>query len=63
MTAHDDSFIPGLAAHPDASGHRYIHVIGTKVFVDDRPAEDGWEHYFLGMHGSVAVWGVDVPRG
>ncbi len=63
MAANNDPFIPGLVIHPDASEHRYIHVIGTKVFIDDRPAEDGWDHHFLGMHGSVAVWGIDVPHG
>lgn len=63
MSAQHDPFVPGLAVHPGASGHRYIHVIGTKVFVDDRPAEDGWDHHFLGMHGSVACWGIDVPAG
>jgi NAD+ diphosphatase len=38
-------------------------VIGAKVFVDDRPAEDSWSLHFLGMHGDTAVWGVDVPEG
>ena len=63
MAPQNDSFIPGLSVHPDANGHRYIHVIGNKVFVDDRPAEDGWDQHFLGMHGHVAVWGIDVPAG
>ena len=64
MAANNDPFIPGLVIHPDASEHRYIHVIGTKVFIDDRPAEDGWDHHFLGMHGSVeanmAMYNCDV---
>lgn len=63
MAPQNDSFIPGLSVHPDTNGHRYIHVIGNKVFVDDRPAEDGWDQHFLGMHGDVAVWGIDVPAG
>lgn len=63
MAASRDPFIPGLAVDPGTSDHRYIHVIGTKVFVDDRPAEDAWDRHFLGMHGSVAVWGIDVPVG
>lgn len=63
MAVSKDPFIPGLTADTTADSHRYVHVIGTKVFVDDRPAEDGWERHFLGMHGSIAVWGVDVPAG
>jgi NAD+ diphosphatase len=54
-----------LAMRPsdDASEHRYIHVIGSSVFVDDRVGDDGWPLHFIGMLDEVAVWGVDVPRG
>lgn len=57
------SFIPSLTPPTAASGHRYIHVIGSSVFVDDRPAEDGWSVHFLGMLGEEACWAVDVPHG
>ena len=55
-------FRPSLAP-VDAAEHRFIHVVQTKVFIDDRPADDGWERHFLGMHGDVACWGIDVPHG
>jgi NAD+ diphosphatase len=56
-------FNPAHTPSADAVEHRYIHVIGASVFVDDRPAEDRWATHFLGMQGTVAVWGVDVPHG
>lgn len=43
--------------------HRYIHVIGTTVFIDDRAADDAWSVHFLGMLGDEACWAVDVPHG
>lgn len=56
-------FNPALHPSPEAAVHRYIHVIGSSVFVDDRPAESQWSVHFLGMHDDVACWGVDVPHG
>lgn len=56
-------FNPAIRPADDVSGHRYIHVIGSAVFVDDRIAEDGWSVHFVGMVGDEAVWGVDVPAG
>lgn len=43
--------------------HRYVHVIGSHVWVDDRPAEDEWTNHFLGIVHARAWWAVDVPRG
>ncbi|MEY4365113.1 MAG: pyrophosphatase [Actinomycetota bacterium] len=63
MTGGTPGFVPSMHASPDARAHRYVHVIGAKVFTDDRPADDTWERHFLGMHGDVAVWGIDVPHG
>lgn len=57
------AFNPAIRPADDVSGHRYIHVIGSAVFVDDRIAEDGWPVHFVGMVGDEAVWGVDVPAG
>lgn len=50
-------------AHVDWNdgAHRYIHVIGATVFVDDRPAEDGWDHHVIGIVGGELWWAVDVP--
>lgn len=61
--ANPTPFRPLLAPAAEVVSHRYIHVVGTKVFVDDRAADDSWESHFLGMHGDVACWGIDVPAG
>ncbi|MEI7546988.1 MAG: NAD(+) diphosphatase [Actinomycetota bacterium] len=57
------SFNPALTPPDGVSAHRYIHVIGSTVFVDDRPAEPGWTLHFLGMLDGEACWAVDVPAG
>ncbi|MEN9646591.1 MAG: pyrophosphatase, partial [Actinomycetota bacterium] len=56
-------FNPAIRLSDDAVEHRYIHVIGSSVFVDDRVGEEGWPLHFIGMLDDVAVWGVDVPHG
>lgn len=63
MSSPPEGFVPSTHVSPDARAHRYVHVIGAKVFVDDRPADDEWQRLFLGMEGDVAVWGIDVPHG
>ena len=57
------TFNPAMHPSGEPSRHRYIHVVGASVFVDDRPADDGWSLHFLGMLDDEACWGVDVPRG
>ena len=63
------SFIPAFQPAGDVTAHRYIHVIGTTVFVSDRVETDGAPHHFLGFfqgdehEGIEAVWAVDVPHG
>lgn len=52
-----------MAPSDSVGDHRYIHVVGSKVFIDNQSADDGWERHFLGMHGDVACWGIDVPNG
>ena len=42
--------------------HRYVHVVGSAVFVDDRLAEAEWEVHFIGEVDGEAWWAVDVPR-
>jgi NAD+ diphosphatase len=42
--------------------HRYLHIIGTAVFFDDRPADDEWGAHFIGIVDEEAWWAVDVPR-
>ena len=46
-----------------AGEHRYLHVIGATVFVDDRPAEVHWDAHFIGVVDDQAWWAVDVPHG
>jgi NAD+ diphosphatase len=43
--------------------HRYVHVVGSAVFVDDRPADPGWAAHFVGLVDGHAWWAVDVPDG
>ncbi len=54
-----------LNAPPD--GHRgefrYVHVVGSAVFIDDRPAEPVWAMHFVGLVDGHAWWAVDVPHG
>jgi NAD+ diphosphatase len=47
--------------HP--GGHRYVHVVGAAVFIDDRVAEPGWPTHFVGLVDEHAWWAVDVPHG
>lgn len=46
-----------------ATVHRYIHVVGSAVWVDSEPADESWGLHFLGMLDGQAMWGVDVPFG
>jgi NAD+ diphosphatase len=57
------SFNPAFQPNESVVGHRFIHVIGAKVFVDDRAADPDWNAHFLGMLDDDACWGVDVPHG
>ena len=57
------NFTPAHQPVDDVAGHRYIHVIGTSVFVSDRIEIDTASQHFLGMHGDEAVWAIDVPQG
>ena len=42
---------------------RYIHVIGSGVWVHHEPIDESWGVHFLGVLDGEAVWGVDVPHG
>jgi NAD+ diphosphatase len=54
---------PTVRPTPDAAVHRYVHVIGGSVWIDDRPASPEWAQVFVGMLPGEAVWAVDVPAG
>lgn len=45
-----------------AGAHRFVHVVGTSVFVDDRPAEPDWATHFVGLVDGDGWWAVDVPH-
>jgi NAD+ diphosphatase len=63
MRDHSIHFLPTTAPAPTASKHRYFHVVGSSVSVHDFLGDPEWDTVFLGMHGDVACWGVDVPDG
>lgn len=63
MSMNSSPFRPTLTPAEVIEEHRYIHVVGSKVFIDNQLADDSWERHFLGMHGGVACWGIDVPHG
>lgn len=62
MTSAGFAPTPFPPAH-HSGGHRYVHVIESSVFVDDRPADGAWSVHFVGMVGTEAWWAVDVPAG
>lgn len=58
------AFVPLNRPPGDVPGeHRYVHVIGSSVFVDDRPADDAWTSHFIGLVDGHGWWAVDVPPG
>lgn len=56
-------FLPGAAPAPDAVEHRFIHVIGSSVFVAEENELDDDAAHFIGDLDGVALWAVDVPAG
>jgi NAD+ diphosphatase len=60
--------VPLVILPPDADTaqmlvHRYIHVVGSSVWIDSQPADTSWGLHFLGLLDGQAMWGVDVPHG
>ncbi|WP_162942488.1 NAD(+) diphosphatase [Desertimonas flava] len=41
----------------------YVHVIGNKVFTDDRVEDDSWPQHVVGSLDRATVVAVDVPDG
>ncbi len=56
------SFRP-LNVFPDdhTGDRRYVHVIGSAIFVDDRPGALEWAAHFIGFVDEQAWWAIDVP--
>jgi NAD+ diphosphatase len=46
-----------------SGGRRYVNVVGTSVFVDDRLEDESWPTYFIGALDGEGWWAVDVPDG
>lgn len=51
-----------LNAVPDGfqGTHRYVHVIGRDIFIDDRLHDTSWSRHFVGIVEGVGWWAVDV---
>jgi NAD+ diphosphatase len=56
-------FVPMLLPPdtPAVSGTRWFWVRGDQVAISEHCPVDGWPRHFLGLLGTVACWGVDVP--
>ena len=56
-------FVPMLLPPdtPAISGTRWFWVRRDEVAISDQAPADGWPQHFIGMLGTVACWGVDVP--
>jgi NAD+ diphosphatase len=56
------SFSPLTVVPADHAGaHRYVHVVGTAVWIDTVIADESWTAHFVGMVSGEAWWAVDVP--
>ena len=44
-------------------GVMYVHVIGTSVWTDDRPADESWRTHVVGVLDGAVWHAVDVPTG
>jgi NAD+ diphosphatase len=47
----------------DLERRRFVHVIGTSVFTDDRVEDESWATHFVGVLDGHALYAVDVPEG
>ena len=41
--------------------HRFVHVVGTSVWLDEHPVDPSWPRHVVGIVGGAAWWAVDVP--
>ncbi len=64
MTAPANPFSPlNVLPRDHGGGHRYVHIVGSAVWLEDRPFDDAWSLHFVGLVDGHAWWAVDVPRG
>jgi NAD+ diphosphatase len=53
---------PMVNAPPDHAGRsRFVHVVGSSVWVDEQPGDASWSVHFVGLVDGEAWWCVDVP--
>lgn len=48
---------------PDDAERRYVHVVGTSVWIDEAPADASWTVHVVGVVDGVCWFAVDVPSG
>ncbi len=58
----DDTWLPGATADGTIEV-RYVHVVGTSVWLADEPADESWARHVVGVVGGAAWHAVDVPVG
>jgi NAD+ diphosphatase len=55
---------PLVNAPPDHAGRsRFVHVVGSAVWIDEHPGDAAWGVHFVGLVDGEAWWCVDVPPG
>ncbi len=64
MSQADQSFRPLNVVPEGFSGaSRFVHVVGSDVWVDDSTPSHGWTAHFIGLIDGQGWWAIDVPRG
>lgn len=43
--------------------HRYVHVVGSSVWIDETPVDEEWTMHMVGLVRDEVWWAVDVPVG
>ena len=56
-------FIPTATVPDTVAGHRYFHVVDSRVWEHVEPVDPEYPRHFLGLLEGVACWGIDVPGG
>lgn len=65
VSANTSSLYDALNEIPEGfdGPQRFVHVIATSVFVDDRADDTSWPAYFVGVLAGEGWWAIDVPDG
>ncbi len=48
---------------PEGAPGRFVHVVGGRVWVDDRPGDESWPTHVVGLVDGDCWFAVDVPDG